>query len=118
MERSGGKGANLAKLSGAGFPVPRGFIVTSLGYMEFIGDSHEIGETIDSLPFGCPEKLVSAAKELREKLSALALPKTVAPEVRTALKKAGGGAYSVRSSSNLEDLAGAAFAGQHDTYLN
>jgi len=29
-----------------------------------------------------------------------------------------GTAFSVRSSSTMEDLASAAFAGQHETYLN
>ncbi|MDR0476975.1 MAG: hypothetical protein LBH14_03420 [Desulfobulbaceae bacterium] len=118
LEQSGGKGANLAKLKRAGFPVPPGFIVTSRGYADFIGDRRQIEEAIAALPFGHPEKLVAAARELRATLSALPLPEAVASEVRTALRKAGKGAYSVRSSSTLEDLAGAAFAGQHDTYLN
>ena len=39
-------------------------------------------------------------------------------EAREALAGMEPGAYSVRSSSTLEDLAGAAFAEQHDTYLN
>src|SRR4029077_5024849 len=47
------------------------------------------------------------------------LPATLEADLR---KKAppflSGGAVAVRSSSTLEDLAGAAFAGQHDTYLN
>ena len=39
IERSGGKGANLALLTQGGFPVPTGFIVTAQAYRDFIGTS-------------------------------------------------------------------------------
>src|SRR5438132_7182628 len=39
IERSGGKGANLALLTQGGFPVPAGFIVTAQAYRDFIGTS-------------------------------------------------------------------------------
>jgi len=37
---------------------------------------------------------------------------------RTAYARLGGGPVAVRSSATAEDLPGAAFAGQHETYLN
>jgi pyruvate,water dikinase len=115
---SGGKGASLSKLSRGGFPVPDGFIVTVKGYLAFIGDSPEVKKIIDNLPLGHPDKLVAATAALRKELSKRSLPENIAVEVKTALRETGEGAYSVRSSSTLEDLTNAAFAGQHDTYLN
>ena len=117
-ECSGGKGASLAKLTRAGFPVPAGFIVTSHGYSEFIAGLPEVESIVAALPFGEPDKLVPATAALRQRLLEMPLPEILVAEVAAALKETGDGAYSVRSSSTLEDLAGVAFAGQHDTYLN
>lgn len=115
---SGGKGSSLSRLFRAGFPVPPGFVVTPAGYEEFFAGAPEARGIVDALPFGCPDKLVPAAAALRERLRRVSLPEGLIAQTRAALAESGEGAYSVRSSSTLEDLAGAAFAGQHDTYLN
>ena len=73
---------------------------------------------MEALPFDSLDRLVLAAAALRERMKGVLLPAGLAAEVREALAGMEPGAYSVRSSSTLEDLAGAAFAGQHDTYLN
>jgi pyruvate,water dikinase len=75
---AGGKGANLAALTQAGFPVPAGMIVTA-----------------------------------RE--SNRPMPPDLVAEIEAACAT---GHWAVRSSGTLEDTASAAFAGQHDTYLN
>ena len=36
LETAGGKGANLARLTRAGFPVPRGFIISTDAYRAFV----------------------------------------------------------------------------------
>ena len=36
LELAGGKGANLVRLTRAGFDVPRGFIVSTVAYREFV----------------------------------------------------------------------------------
>ena len=46
------------------------------------------------------------------------VPEPVAQAIRTAYAGLGGGAVAVRSSATAEDLPGAAFAGQQDTYLD
>ena len=118
LPRSGGKGSSLSKLFRAGFPVPPGFIVTPQGYAEFFASVPGAWEAVEALPFDSPDRLVPAAAALRERMKGVLLPEGLAAEVREALAGMEPGAYSVRSSSTLEDLAGAAFAGQHDTYLN
>ena len=35
LENVGGKGANLARLAGAGFPVPGGFLIPTAAYRAF-----------------------------------------------------------------------------------
>src|SRR5438067_13907673 len=36
LENAGGKGANLARLTRAGFPVPKGFIIATAAYCAFV----------------------------------------------------------------------------------
>jgi pyruvate,water dikinase len=118
-ELSGGKGANLALLTQRGFDVPPGFIVSALAYREFMAGARAELQAIDRFDYDAPATLAEQARALRAELVKLPLPPEVEAQVRRL--HAGfpaGTAVSVRSSSTFEDLAGAAFAGQHDTYLN
>jgi len=118
-EQTGGKGANLALLHQRGFPVPTGFIVTAGAYREFIRGGSELLRRVPELPFEDAARLRAESERLRLELQHLHLPSDLVTEVRAHLQEhPGQQAFSVRSSSTMEDLAGAAFAGQHDTYLN
>ena len=115
---AGGKGANLAKLTQGGFAVPPGFVLPPESYRIFLEKSGLV-EEIRSLPVDDLPSLEGACRLLRERMSQEAMPE----ELQTAVCKAlagfpDGTAFSVRSSATSEDLGGAAFAGQHDTYLN
>jgi pyruvate,water dikinase len=119
LETSGGKGANLALLTQRGFPVPSGFIVGAQAYREFVAGGRQWLEGVGGLPFHDAGQLRAASEKLRQALAGLSLPAALVQEVRRQLEAfPAGQAFSVRSSSTMEDLAGAAFAGQHETYLN
>ncbi len=119
LELSGGKGANLTILTQRGFPVPPGFIVGAQAYRDFIGGSRELARQVGQFHFDEPARLRAESEALRHDLDCLQLPPGVSQEVRERLAAwPSVRAFSVRSSSTMEDLAGAAFAGQHDTYLN
>lgn len=119
VEHSGGKGANLSLLTQRGFPVPPGFIVTAQTYRDFIQAGREVLRGVHDLPFHEPAALRADSERIRAALRQLSLPDSFAVEVRALLgEHPREQAFSVRSSSTMEDLAGAAFAGQHDTYLN
>ena len=119
LELSGGKGANLAILTQRGFPVPPGFIIGAQAYRDFIGEARELMRRVEGFHFDDHGRLRAESETLRQELGSLQLPAEVAQEVREQLKAfPHGQAFSVRSSSTMEDLAGAAFAGQHETYLN
>ncbi|MCA2221678.1 PEP/pyruvate-binding domain-containing protein [Nonomuraea aurantiaca] len=92
---AGGKGANLGELVKNGFPVPGGFVVTTAAY-ELVADGHDTRTYFEN---------VEIPPELREAIAG-------------AYAELGGGPVAVRSSATAEDLPGAAFAGQQDTYLN
>jgi phosphohistidine swiveling domain-containing protein len=119
VEFSGGKGANLAILTQAGFPVPQGFTVAGQAYLDFVAEADWLGPGVRGLPYGEAEALRVAAAALRQRLLELPLPAALEREIRERYAELGEAcAVSVRSSSTMEDLASAAFAGQHETYLN
>ncbi len=101
-EIAGGKGANLGELIAAGFAVPDGFILTTAAYA-----AGARAAKVD------PSKPDDAAERLRS----TAVPRSVADAALEAYEALGGGSVAVRSSATAEDLPGASFAGQQDTYL-
>lgn len=119
LELSGGKGSNLSLLTERGFQVPRGFIVTASVYQEFVAQAGGLLDDLGALPFHDAEALRAAGEVLQSELLRLPLPPRAADSIEKLLGDfPQGTAFSVRSSSTMEDLAGAAFAGQHETFLN
>ncbi|MFV0426488.1 MAG: PEP/pyruvate-binding domain-containing protein [Beutenbergiaceae bacterium] len=95
LATAGGKGAQLGELIGSGFPVPAGFVVTTAAY-----------------------RLATHSIEVPtlEAVAATTIPEQVERAIRAAYLPVGG-QVAVRSSATAEDLPGAAFAGQQDTFL-
>jgi pyruvate,water dikinase len=118
----GGKGASLATMQAAGFPVPPGFVVTVEGYKRFLA-GNEIAE-IDLGPDSLKD--IQAAAQLAERvcahLSECSLPDDLRIEILEALDVLGSRVsaevYAVRSSAVGEDSGEASFAGLYETYLN
>jgi len=119
VEQAGGKGANLSLLTQRGFPVPPGFVVTAGAYRDFIRAGSGALEGVAEIQCDDASQLRIESDRLRARLQELPLPPLLAEEVREMLgQHPDGQAFSVRSSSTMEDLASAAFAGLHDTFLN
>jgi pyruvate,water dikinase len=118
---AGGKGANLARMTAAGLPVPPGFCVTTSAYAEFITAGSldaRIAETIAQAA-GDAGVVEAATASLRRDIENAPLPEGMAAAIITAYRALGEEVYvAVRSSGTAEDLAGASFAGLHDTYLD
>ncbi|MCF2573765.1 PEP/pyruvate-binding domain-containing protein [Brevibacterium sp. UCMA 11754] len=110
LATSGGKGASLAK-SAQNLPVPGGFIVTADAYTQFVAPlQSRISELMDT---------DHPAEAIGELIRSTPVPDAWLADFEAAAQAAGlsGQAVAVRSSGTMEDLPGAAFAGQHDTYL-
>jgi pyruvate,water dikinase len=68
LETAGGKGANLARLSRAGFPVPRGLILPTGAYREFVSANRlepAIQAGIAGLKADAASALESASPQIR-----------------------------------------------------
>ncbi|RPI90424.1 MAG: phosphoenolpyruvate synthase [Chloroflexi bacterium] len=118
----GGKGASLGELSRAGLPVPEGFCVTTSAFSRFLAGSSLMASffnELDQLPAEDLHALHNVGERLRDHLNSLPIPRDVETEVAEAWSRLGGEyPVAVRSSATAEDLPGASFAGQQDTYLN
>ncbi len=115
----GGKGHNLIVLTAAGFPVPPGFVVTAEAYGLFLAQVVDLESAQVEFNYDSPDILRGQCEALCANVEQITLPDPVARAIEAALAALPDDAYfAVRSSSTFEDLAQAAFAGQHDTYLN
>lgn len=124
---AGGKGAALGELVRQGFPVPPGFIITTGAYLSFLAEANvgaALGGFLSVVPDEAPDGGApdggdgTGSAALRALFAAADMPEGLRQEILDAYAKLGGRAVAVRSSATAEDLPGAAFAGQQDTYLN
>ena len=118
-EYTGGKGASLALLTSGGFSVPQGFMVIASAYREWLDTVPGWRDAVRRLPVNDPAALTLAAWKLRAQFGKVPLPEAIAAEIHSMVESfTEGTCFAVRSSSTMEDLAEASFAGQHDTFLN
>jgi pyruvate,water dikinase len=122
LDAVGGKAASLGELTGAGLPVPPGFVVTADTYRSFIqeaGIDDELFAAVDIDPEDSAA-LAEAQRRAEELITGTEFPDAVRAEILDAYQSLGDGEefVAVRSSATAEDLPDASFAGQQETYLN
>ncbi len=119
VDIAGGKGANLGELVRGGFPVPPGFVLTTAAYREFVESTGIAERLLELAAAGHTEGDTDATSgQIRALVESAPVPDAMAKEIATAAADLGAGPFAVRSSATAEDLEGASFAGQQDTYLN
>ena len=125
----GGKNASLGEmmknLVPLGVNIPSGFIVTATAYRYFLSSTKLdvfIRATLAGLNTHNLKDLARRGKIVREAIIKAELPADLKEQIRNGYKemeKRYGKNIdtAVRSSATAEDLPGASFAGEHDTYL-
>ena len=122
----GGKNASLGELIKADIPVPPDFSVTTEAYTEFFGGSGIEGKVREILCRIDPQNMASleeGSKTIRDLMTQAPLPRRIEEEICSnyqALANAIDVAdlpVAIRSSATAEDMPGASFAGQQDTFL-
>jgi pyruvate, water dikinase len=121
----GGKGANLGEMTQAGFPVPNGYVITSKTYFQYLKANNfttKIKHLLDTTNYERNESLQQVSQHVKKLIISGDVPPEIVKEIFDAYKKLGGvvtdALVAVRSSATAEDLPGASFAGQQETYLN
>src|SRR5579871_5274484 len=130
VARVGGKNASLGEmvrhLGASGVRVPPGFATTAQVYWQYVeanGLREVIAGSLAALSAG-HVPLAEAGATIRRAFLRAAWPQGAAAAIRSAYaelcRRTGrrDGDVAVRSSATAEDLPGASFAGQHETYLN
>lgn len=123
----GGKNASLGEMirsiTALGIRVPDGFALTAQAYWHHLtvnGLQEKITEHLADIQQN-PKKREEHARAIRALITSADLPDDIRTELALAYKKLSGkskGCFvAVRSSATAEDLPGASFAGQQDTYL-
>ena len=121
LENVGGKGMSLAKMLSAGLPVPGGFHVTTAAYRRFVADNRlqtRIARELEGIDPADPAALDTVSRRIGALFAAGETPAEIADAVTAAYADLKDAPVAVRSSATAEDLPGASFAGQQETYLN
>ncbi|HEU5011581.1 MAG TPA: PEP/pyruvate-binding domain-containing protein [Roseiflexaceae bacterium] len=121
LEYVGGKGMSLAKMLAAGLPVPGGFHVTTAAYRRFVAENQlqsRIMRELEGIDPTDTAALETTARTISSFFAEAKTPPDIAAAVTDAYAALHDAAVAVRSSATAEDLPGASFAGQQETYLN
>ena len=110
---AGGKGANLGELVKTGLRVPPGFVLTVEGYHRCVP-----AVCLPELDINNLHELEHVTAEIRRHVAEVSIANDVVLELKKAYARLGKPAVAVRSSATAEDLPGASFAGQQETFLD
>ena len=127
-DKVGGKSANLGELANeTDVPVLPGFATTATAYDQFIHDTNlkdKIEKLLDGLDTDDVKDLQRRGEQIRAHIKEADMPENLRKdfiETYEELSERLGvdePEVAVRSSATAEDLPGASFAGQQETYLN
>jgi pyruvate,water dikinase len=122
----GGKCSSLGELINAGVRVPPGFALTTEGYRRFMAEAG-IDREVASLLAGVDAEDIEALEKVSAQIRAVIEAQPFSIEIEDLVAECyrklalrccmPAVPVAVRSSATAEDLPGASFAGQQDTYL-
>ena len=122
----GGKCASLGELISAGVRVPPGFALTTEGYRRFMagaGIDREVASLLAGVDAQDIEALEKVSEQIRSVIEAQPFSIEIEDLIAECYRKLAlrccmpAVPVAVRSSATAEDLPGASFAGQQDTFL-
>jgi pyruvate,water dikinase len=122
----GGKCASLGELIHAGVRVPPGFALTTHAYQRFMKEGGLAGEVAAEVDRADPrdmEALEETSRRIRRRIDEAPFPEEMEDAVAEQYRRLSvqcclpAAPVAVRSSATAEDLPGASFAGQQDTFL-
>lgn len=127
----GGKNASLGEMTRQllkqGISVPQGFAVTADAYWQYLDHNQlrtPIKDILDHLDYQNETQLHECAASIRALIDQGSIPSDIKHELEQAYQELSAFYQidacdvAVRSSATAEDLPGASFAGQQETYLN
>lgn len=124
-QKVGGKGWNLGRLARSGFRIPRGGVLTTQAYNEFISRNRLQDELNNVSRLITADNLLETSTQnsltvLRQKIESGSIPQLIEDELLALLNSMGLNEIplAIRSSASSEDSLKASFAGIHESFLN
>jgi len=131
ISRVGGKNASLGEMIGnltsKGIRVPEGFATTTSAFRKFVegaGLKEKVRAVLEDVDPDNPSDVADRGKRIRAAFLEAEFPDELKREIGYSYWELGrrlkmqNPSVAIRSSATSEDLAGASFAGQHETILN
>ena len=131
ISKVGGKNASLGEMIGnltsKGIKVPEGFAITTSAFKMFVDHSDlkkVIAEQVAGVDSDNPSDVAVRGAKIRRAFLESDFPEELKREIAFSYWQLGkqlnmaNPSVAIRSSATSEDLAGASFAGQHETILN
>ena len=118
---AGGKGASLGEMTRAGIPVPKGFVILSQAFENFIELTSlnvEITAVLDKVNHKEMHTVEAASEIIQGLIKQTKIPEDLQRDIFEAFDNLESEFVAVRSSATSEDSAKAAWAGQLDSFLN
>jgi pyruvate,water dikinase len=119
---AGGKGANLGDMAQAELPVPPGFVICAPAYREVVRNCNlttKIEGMLAGVDHGDSAQLQAVEGQIRRLFEDIPITGELHQAIVEQYRALGENVpVAVRSSATAEDLAGASFAGQQETFLN
>jgi len=118
---AGGKGASLGEMTGAGFPIPAGFVVSTAAFNQWLQELdkvYNIRSRITALDKDDLPAIQQCTAEIRAVLENEPLSAQLHDSIVGSYTELGTShPVAIRSSATSEDSSEASFAGLQDTYL-
>jgi len=118
---AGGKGASLGEMTGAGIPVPPGFVVLADAFERFL-EENSISANVDSILSQVNHKDTNSVDGASAKIQSIILnskmPADIEEEIFKHFANLNTEYVAVRSSATAEDGSSASWAGELESYLN
>lgn len=118
---AGGKGASLGEMSGVGFEVPLGFVVSAKAFERFLAKTDvnvEIDAMWDRINIESIESVEENSNIIRTLILNEKMPKDIGDEILKEFKKLRAKFVAVRSSATAEDSKIDSWAGELESYLD
>jgi phosphohistidine swiveling domain-containing protein len=118
---AGGKGVSLGEMAQEGIPVPKGFVILSCAFEEFLKET-DLNVEINAVLNSVDSRIIHTIENASEKIQSLILKRKISneisKEIKNSFQKLNVKFVAVRSSATSEDSIATAWAGQLESYLN
>ncbi len=119
IQEAGGKGSLLGDLLSRGFPVPKGFCLTTFAYDDFLQISGILDQAREAHAMPPGQEAMAAAEQIRTRIAEAAIPAQVAVMLSTLYRSLGQRPrVAIRPSPAYDDALQNPVAGLIDVHLN